>query len=163
MYIELVMHPTILSSLILFSSCLQSCQHRCIFLMSLHIQFSSVQSFSNVLLCDSMDCSTPGLSVLHYLLEFAQTCVHWVSDAIQSPYSLAPASPPALNISQHQGLFQWVRSLHQVAKVNIGASALASVLPMNIQGWFLLGLTGFVFLLSKGLSRVFSSPIIWKH
>ena len=68
-------------------------------------------------LCDPMDCSMPGFPVLHYLPEFAQTHVHWVSDAIQPSHPLLPPSPPPFNLSQHQGLFQWVSSLHQVAKV----------------------------------------------
>ena len=68
-------------------------------------------------LCDSMDCGTPGLPVLHHLLELAQTHVHWVGDAIQPSHPLLPSSPPALNLSQHQGLFQWVSSSHQMAKV----------------------------------------------
>ena len=68
-------------------------------------------------LCDPTDCSMPGFPVLHYLPEFAQTHVHWVSDAIQPFHPLSPPSPPALNLSQHQGLFQWVGSSHQVAKV----------------------------------------------
>ena len=63
-----------------------------------------------------MDCSMPAFPVLHYLLEFAQTHVHWVSDAIQPSHPLSPPSPPALNLSQPQGLFQPVSSLHQVAK-----------------------------------------------
>ena len=62
-------------------------------------------------------CSTLGFSVLLYLQEFAQTHVHWVGDAIQPSHSLLPSSPPALNLSQHQGLFQWVSSSHQVVKV----------------------------------------------
>ena len=66
-----------------------------------------------------MHCSTPGSPVLHCLLEFAQTHVHWVSDAIQPSHSLLPRSPLALNLSQHQGLFQWVSSLHQVAKFTL--------------------------------------------
>ena len=53
-------------------------------------------------------CSTLGFPVLHYLLEFVQTHAHWVDDAIQPSHSLSPPSPPALNLSQHQGLFQWV-------------------------------------------------------
>ena len=64
-----------------------------------------------------MDCSTPIFPVFHYSLEFAQTHVHWVSDAIQPSSSLLPTSLPAFNLSQHQGLFQWVGSSHQVAKV----------------------------------------------
>ena len=67
-------------------------------------------------LCDPKDCSTPGFPVLHYLPEFAQTHVHWVHDAIQPSHPLPPPSPPALYLSQHQSLFQWV-FLHQVAKV----------------------------------------------
>ena len=57
-----------------------------------------------------------GFPVLHYLPEFAQTHVRWVNDAIQLSHPLSPASPPVLNLSQHQGLFQWVGSSHQVAK-----------------------------------------------
>ena len=76
-------------------------------------------------------------------------------------YPLPPLSPFALNISHHLGLFQWVSSSHKVA--SIGASVSARVLPVNIQGWFLLGLTGLISLLSKGLSRVLSNTIIQKH
>ena len=64
-----------------------------------------------------MDWSTPGFPVFHHLLEFAQTHVHWVSDAIQPSHPLSSPSPAAFNLSQHQGLFQWVSSSHQVAKV----------------------------------------------
>ena len=67
-------------------------------------------------LCDPMDCCTPGFLVLQCLPEFAQTHVHWVGDAIQPSHRLSPLSPPALNLSQHQGLFQWVGFWHQVAK-----------------------------------------------
>ena len=66
---------------------------------------------------DPMDCSMPGFLVLHPLPELAQTHVHWVSDAIQPSHLLSPPSLPALNLSQHQGPFQWVGSSHQVAKV----------------------------------------------
>ena len=68
-------------------------------------------------LCDPMNRSTPGLPVHHQLLEFAQTHVHRVSDAIQPSHPLSSPSPPAPNPSQHQSLFQWVNSSHQVAKV----------------------------------------------
>ena len=64
-----------------------------------------------------MDCSTSGLPVHHQLPEFTQTHVHWVGDAIQPPHSLSSTSPPAFNLSQHQGLLLWVSSSHQVAKV----------------------------------------------
>ena len=66
-------------------------------------------------LCDPMDCSTPGFPILHQLLELPQTHVHWVGDAIQPSHPLS--SPSASNHSQHQALFQWVSSSHQVAKV----------------------------------------------
>ena len=74
-----------------------------------------VQSFS-VWLCISVDCSMPGFPVLHHLPEFAQIHVHWISDAIQPSHPLPPLSL-AFSLSQHQGLFQWVSSSHQVAKV----------------------------------------------
>ena len=64
-----------------------------------------------------MDCSTPDFPVLHYLSEFTQTHVHWVGDAVQPSHPLSSPSPPALSLPQYQGLFQWVSSSHQVAKV----------------------------------------------
>ena len=79
--------------------------------------FVLIQSLSHLYLCDPTDCSMPGFSVLHYLSEFAQTHVYWVSDTIQPSPALLPPSPHVLNLSQHQGLFQWVSSSHQVAKV----------------------------------------------
>ena len=82
----------------------------------LYIQFSSVAK-SCPTLCDPMNRSTPGLPVHHQLLELAQTHVHWVSDAIQPYHPLSSPSPPAPNPSQHQSLFQWVNSSHEVAKV----------------------------------------------
>ena len=75
-----------------------------------------VWSLSHALsLCDPMDCSIPGFPVLRYLPEFSQTHVHWVDDAIQPSHPFSPL--PAFNLSHHQGLFQWVGSSHQVAKV----------------------------------------------
>ena len=68
-------------------------------------------------LCDPMDCSTPGFPVLHHLPEFVQTHVHWVGDANQPSHLLSSPSLTAFNLSQHQGLFHWVGSSHQVAKV----------------------------------------------
>ena len=68
-------------------------------------------------LCHGMDCSTPGFPVHHQLLELVQTHAHQVGDAIQPSHSLLSPSPPAFNFSQYQGLFKWVSSLHQVAKV----------------------------------------------
>ena len=80
-----------------------------------------------------MDCNTPGFPVLHYLPEFAQTLVHQVSDAIQPSHPLLSPSSPAFNLPQHQGLFimSWLFALDGQST---GASTLASVPPMNIQG-----------------------------
>ena len=79
------------------------------------LQFSSVAQ-SCLTLCDPKECSTPGLPVHHQLPEFTQTHVHPGRDAIQASHPLSSPSPPALNLSQHQGLFQWVSSSHQMAK-----------------------------------------------
>ena len=112
-------------------------------------------------ICNPMDCSTLGFPVLHYLLESVQTHVHWVGNAIQPSHPLSPPSY-ALNLSQHQRFFQWVGFSHQSGSQSIGASALATLLPMNTQGWFPLGLTGLISLQFKGLSTVFSSTRIQK-
>ena len=80
------------------------------------VQFSSVAQ-SCLTLCNPMNCSTPGLPVHHQLPDFTQTHMHLVGDAIQPSHSLLSHSPPAPNPSQHQSLFQWVNSLHEVAKV----------------------------------------------
>ena len=68
-------------------------------------------------LCNSMDCSMPGFLVHHQLPELAQTYVHWVDDVIQPSPLLSSHSPLTFNLSQHQGLFQWVSSSHQVTKI----------------------------------------------
>ena len=86
------------------------------FLCAVSVQFSSVAP-SCPTLCDPMNRSMPGLPVHHQLLEFTQTNIHRVSDAIQPSHPLSSPSPPAPNPSQHQDLFQWVNSLHEVAKV----------------------------------------------
>ena len=83
---------------------------------SLLVQFSSVAQ-SCPTLCDPMDCSTPGFPIHHQLLEVTQTHVHLVGDAIQPSHPLLSPSPPTFNLFQHQGLFQWVSSSYQVAKV----------------------------------------------
>ena len=80
------------------------------------VKFSSVTQ-SCPPFCDPMDCSMPGFPAHYQLLELTQTHVHWVSDASQPSHPLLSPSPPAFNISQHQGLFRWVSSLHQVARV----------------------------------------------
>ena len=84
--------------------------------LTVSCQFSSVAQ-SCLTLCHPMDCSMPGLAVHHQFPELAQTPVHRVGDAIQPSHPLSSPSPPAFNLSQHQGLFQWVSSSHQVTKV----------------------------------------------
>ena len=113
-------------------------------------------------LCDSMDCSRPGFPVLHHLQDFAQTHVNWVSDAIQPSYSLLPlfllpSISPSIRVFSNV-LALCIRWPGQ----RIGASASASVLPMTIQGWFPLEWTGWISLLSKRLSRVFSNTTVQK-
>ena len=110
-----------------------------------------------------MNHSTPGLPVHQQLPESTQIRVHWVSDAIQPSHPLLSPFLPALNLSQHQGLFQWVSPLHQVAtkywsfSFNISPSK-------NTQDWSPLGWTGLISLQSKGLSRVFSNTnTVQKH
>ena len=78
---------------------------------------SNSVTHSCLTLCDPMDCSMPDFPVHHQLPELTQTHVHRVGDAIQPSHPLSSPSPPTLNLSQHQGLFQWVSSSHQVAKV----------------------------------------------
>ena len=98
--------------------------------------------------------------LLHFLPEVAQTHVHWVSDAIQPSRPLSSPSP-VFNLSQHQGLFQGVSSLHLAKVLEFQFSA--SVLPVNIQDWFLLGWSSWISLQSEGLSRVFSNTTVQKH
>ena len=126
-----------------------------------HICCCSVAQ-SRPTLFNPMDWSTPGFPVLHSLLELAQTPVFWVSDAIQWAHPLLSPSPPALNFSQYQGLFQWVGSLHQVAKV-LELQLQHQSFQWIFQGWFPVGLTGLISLQSKGLSRVFSNNTVQKH
>ena len=114
-------------------------------------QFSSVAQ-SCPTLCDPINRSMPGLPVHHQLPEFTQTHIHRVSDAIQPSHPLSSHSPPTPNPSQHQSLFQWVNSLHEVAKVLV--SALASFLPKNTQGWCPSEWTGWISLQSKGLKSL---------
>ena len=124
--------------------------------------FSSVQSLSGVWLCHPMNRSTPGLPVHHQLPEFTQTHVHWVCDAIQPSHPGSSPSPPAPNLSQHQSLFQWVNSSHEVSQ-STGVSALASFLPKKSHGWSSLEWTGWISFQSKGLSRVFSKTTVLTH
>ena len=108
--------------------------------------------------CDPVDCCTPDLPVPHHLPKFAQVHVHCAGDAIQPSHPLLPSSPSALSFSQHQELFQWVSCSHQGTKI-----LERQVLPTSIQGWFPLRLTGWISLLSKGLSEVFSSTTVQGH
>ena len=114
-------------------------------------------------LCNPMDCSTPGLPVHHQLPEFIQTHVPWVGDAIHSSHPLSSPSLPAFHLSfPASGSFQMSQPFASGGQ-SIGVSASASVLPMNIQGWFPLGRTGWISLQSKGLSRVFFTTTVQKH
>ena len=124
------------------------------------VQLSSVaQSWPT--LCNPMNCSTPGLPVHHQHLEFTQTHVHRVSDAIQASHPLWSPSPPASNPSQHPSfpmshLFAW-------GGQSMGVSTSASFLPKNTQDWSPSEWTGWNSLQSKGLSRVFSNNTVQKH
>ena len=108
----------------LFSSVLFSLHLLEFLIVFLLLVFSVTQSCPT--LCDPMNYSMPGLSVHHQLPEFTQTHVHWVGDAIQPSHPLSSPSPPTLNPSQHQSLFQWVNSAHEVAK---GWSFSFSIIP----------------------------------
>ena len=115
------------------------------------VQFSSVTQ-SRSTFCNPMDCSTPGFPIHHQLPELAQTHVHRANDAIQPSHPLSP-SPPHLQSFPALGSFP-MSQFFAPSGQSIGVSASASVLPMNIQDWFPLGLTGWIFLQSKGLSSL---------
>ena len=125
------------------------------------VQFSSVAQ-SCPTLCDPMNCSMPGLSVHHQPLEFTQTHVHRVSDAIPAisssvvPFSSCPQSLSASESFPMSHLFAWDGQ-------SIGVSPSASVLPKKSQGWSLLEWTGWISLQSKGFSRVFSNTTVQKY
>ena len=101
---------------------------------------------SSLTLCGPVNCSMPGFPVLHCIRESAQTLVHWVGDAIQPshPLLLLPSIFPNIRVFSNE-------------------SALASALPVSIQGWFPLGLTGLISLQSRGILRVFSNTTVQKH
>ena len=129
-------------------------------LWNMSVQFSSVAQ-SCPTLCDHMNHSTPGLPVHHHLLEFTQTRVHWVSDAIQPSHPLSSPCPPAPNPSQHQSLP--MNQLFAWGGQSTGVSALASFLPKNSQGWSPSEWTGWISLQSKELSRAFSNTTVQTH
>ena len=126
------------------------------------VQFSPVAQ-SCPTLCDPMDYSTPGLPVHHQLPKFTQTYAHWVGDVIHPTISssVIPFSSclQSFQASASFPMSQFCASGGQ----NIGVSALVSVLPVNIQDWFPLGWTGWISLLSKGLSGVFSKTTVQEH
>ena len=122
-------------------------------------QFSSVAQ-SCLTLCNCMGCSMPGFPVHHQLPELAQIHVHQVSDAIQPSHPLSLSS--CLLSYPASGSFLMSQFFASGGQ-SIGVSALSSVLPINIQGWFPSVLTGLISLQSKGLSRVFSNTIVQKH
>ena len=109
-----------------------------------------------------MNFTMPGLSVPHHLPKFAQVHAHCIGNVILPYHPLTPSSPSALNLSKHQRLFP-MSQLFTSDDQNPGVSALASVLPVSSQGLFPLRLTGWISLLFKGLSRVFSSTTVQKH
>ena len=114
-------------------------------------------------LCDPMDCSTPDFPVHHQRPELTQTHVHWVGDTIQSSHPLS-----SIPFSSHLQFFPALRSfsvswLFASGGQSTGVSVFASVLPMNIQDSFPLGWTGWISLLSEGLSRVFSNTTVQHH
>ena len=125
------------------------------------IQFSSVTQ-SCLTLCDPMDCNMPRFPVHHQLAELTQTGVRWFGDAIQPSHPLLPPCPPALNSSEHQGLFQRVSSSHQVAKVlefQLQHQSFQWIFrTVFLQDWLVWSP-----LLSKGLSSIFSSTTVQKH
>ena len=126
-------------------------------LWNVFIRISSVLFYSVtqscLTLCNPTDCSMPGFPVHSQLLELAQTHVHWVSDAIQPSHPLLPASPPCLQSFLASGSFL-MSQFFALGGQSIRVSASASALPMNIQNWFPLGLTGLISVKSKGLSSL---------
>ena len=115
-----------------------------------------------LILCDPMDCSTPGFPVHHHIPEFSQIHVNWVSDAIQLSHPLSSPCPPSCPQSfPASGSFptSW---FFASGGQSVGASASASVLPMNIQDSFPLGWSGLISLQSKGLRRVFPNTTVQK-
>ena len=126
--------------------------------LSAVLSFSSVQLLSLLQPCGLQHARPPCPSLTPRA--YSNSC-HWVSDAIQPSHPLLSPSPSTFNFPQHQCLFNWDRSFHQMAKILEFVST--SVLPMNTQEWFPLGWTGWISLLSKGFSRVFSNTTAQKH
>ena len=134
-------------------------------LVTIHLAFVFYMCCSSVTqsrpsLCNPMDCSTPGLPVPHHLPKFTQVHVHCISDAIQSSHPLTLFSS-AVNLPQHQRLFQWVGCSHQITKIL--ELQLQHMFLLSTQGWFPLRLTALISLLSKGHSEVFRSTKVQRH
>ena len=120
-----------------------------------------VQLLSHIWLCDPVDCSMPGFPILHYLLEFSETPFHWVSDTIQPTNSLLHPFPPALSLSQHQGLFHHLALCTRWPKY---WSFSFSISPSNENsGLISFRIDWFDLLAVQGHSGVFSSTTLWKH
>ena len=143
------------------SLCCTADGHNVVRQLYFSFQFSSVAQLCPTL-CNPMACSKPGFPVHHPLLEFTKTHVHWVGDAIQPSHPLSSPFPPAFNLSQHQGLFKWVSSSHQVAKV--------LKFQLQHQSFEWTPRTDFLrdwlvwFPCNQGrLSRVFSNTTVQKH
>ena len=130
---------------------------------SVQFSHSVVSNFlqpQHATLVHSLDCSMPGFHVHYKLLELTQTHVHRVSDAIQPSHPLSSPSSPSFNLSQHQGLFQWVSSSHQVSKV----LEFHSISPSNeYSGLISFRIDRLDLLQCKELSRVFSNITVQKH
>ena len=127
---------------------------------AIHSSYCSVAKLC-LTLCDPMDCSMPGFPVLHYLPESAQTHVYWVVMSsnhliLCCPLFLLPSIFPSIRVFSN-------KSVLHIRWQEYWSSASVSVLPMNIEGWFPLGLTGSISLQPKGLSRVISSTTLRKH
>ena len=137
-----------------------------IFSILLYNQHITLYSLSSVAqscptLYNSMDAACQAsLSITNFQSLLKLMFIELVIPSNHS-HPLSSPSPPAFNLSQHQGLFQWISFSHQVTKLWSFSSSLS--LPMDIQDWFPLGLTGWISLLSKGLSRVFSNTTVQKH
>ena len=124
------------------------------------ISISSVTQLC-LTVCDPMNCSTPGLPVHHQLLEFTQTLVHRVGDALQPSHPLSSPSPPA-PVPPSIRVFSNESTL-RMRWPKYWSFSFSSVLPKNTQDWSPLEWTGWIFLQSKGLSRVFSNTTVQKH
>jgi len=112
-------------------------------------------------LCDPMDCSMPGFPVLYHLPEFTQTHVHWVFDATQPSWPLLSPSPPAFNLFQHHGFFQWVGSSHEMAKY---WSFSFSISPSNEYSGLISFRTDWLDLLAvQGTLKSLLNTTDWKH